>query len=248
MLRVKTFQAALLNLSGGLAQAAKGHAAGLSPDSIRMDLNPVIEEARQHAPLLEATAPIHKLFLQADPQSLLWQDLAPAISETISSVGRLLTPDQVMASGLEEFLNETSIAVQAPVAIEKAVPVLPTGKGTVLVVDDDPIVQEVLSGFLIKEGYTVINASSGEEAIAIYDEGIDLLITDYWMPGMNGVEILMEIRRRYPQARILITSAGELRSEREKKIVAREGYAFLIKTHDLEHILEIIEEAVKDKA
>jgi signal transduction histidine kinase/ActR/RegA family two-component response regulator len=68
----------------------------------------------------------------------------------------------------------------------------------VLLVDDDPLVRAVLAGQLEDQGYRIIQASDGLAALAWLDKGepIDLLITDFAMPGMNGLALLKAVRQR----------------------------------------------------
>jgi CheY-like chemotaxis protein len=73
-----------------------------------------------------------------------------------------------------------------------------------------------LGGFLTSAGYAVHVASGGEEAIRVLDEtAVDLLVVDYAMPGMNGLETIRQARLRRPGLRsLLITGhAGMLSGE-----------------------------------
>jgi CheY-like chemotaxis protein len=84
------------------------------------------------------------------------------------------------------------------------------GRGeTILVVDDDARLLEVLVDILLEEGYRVLTAGDGEQALALegaHAEGIDLLLTDVLMPRMNGVDLWARFRDRRPQARVLFMS------------------------------------------
>jgi two-component system cell cycle sensor histidine kinase/response regulator CckA len=83
------------------------------------------------------------------------------------------------------------------------------GSGRILVVDDEPTVRDIARKMLSRNGYEVIQAASGEEALAIYEERkdkIDLVLLDLGMPGMGGKACLKEIRRKDPEARVLIAS------------------------------------------
>ena len=67
----------------------------------------------------------------------------------------------------------------------------------ILVVDDDLSMRQMLSILLGRSGYEVDVASSGEEALAILDENWpDLVVTDLNMPGVHGIDLLVEIKRR----------------------------------------------------
>ena len=76
----------------------------------------------------------------------------------------------------------------------------------ILIVDDDPLVIEVLTDYLRDSGYRVIPALDGFAALARLDvdEAVDLLITDFAMPGMNGLELIRETQRRRPDLPVLL--------------------------------------------
>ncbi len=101
-------------------------------------------------------------------------------------------------------------AVSIPVASD---PVLPESTAPfistmacVLVVDDDAMVREVLVGQMENLGYRVVQAGDGLEALAQLDAGaaVDLLISDFAMPGMNGLTLIQEARRRRPELPALL--------------------------------------------
>ncbi len=69
-------------------------------------------------------------------------------------------------------------------------------KNKILVVDDNPDLREVISIFLGGEGYEVVTASDGEEALSLMDSTIDLVILDVMMPGMSGYKVCAEIREK----------------------------------------------------
>ena len=81
-------------------------------------------------------------------------------------------------------------------------------RGKVLLVDDEELVRMSTADMLAELGYDVIEAASGEEALARFDEepAIDLLVTDYLMPGMTGADLARAARARRPGTRVLIVS------------------------------------------
>ena len=80
--------------------------------------------------------------------------------------------------------------------------------GTLLIVDDEPNVIKSLRRLLIDSNHTIITAESGADGLKAFDGNeIDLVISDYRMPGMNGVEFLSEVRKKYP-ATIRIVLSG----------------------------------------
>jgi two-component system, cell cycle sensor histidine kinase and response regulator CckA len=78
--------------------------------------------------------------------------------------------------------------------------------GTVLLVEDSEVVRDVVALMLESDGLTVLQASGGEEALALVRRGdapIDLLLTDIVMPEMSGVELADRLERERPDMRIL---------------------------------------------
>jgi CheY-like chemotaxis protein len=80
---------------------------------------------------------------------------------------------------------------------------------TVLIVDDDIRMLGLIKSILETEGYEATEAESAEVALLYYGRrGIDLIITDVEMPGMNGIELVKEIRRLDQKARIVVMSGS----------------------------------------
>ncbi|RMG60016.1 MAG: PAS domain-containing sensor histidine kinase [Deltaproteobacteria bacterium] len=85
-------------------------------------------------------------------------------------------------------------------------------RGTVLIVEDDQMVREVISELLTSAGFTVRSVSTGEEALSLLesDEEVSLVLSDYMMPGMSGFELCREVKRRKPSTPfILVSGYGE---------------------------------------
>jgi CheY-like chemotaxis protein len=78
----------------------------------------------------------------------------------------------------------------------------------ILVVDDEEEVREILAETLQDFGYAVLTAASGEEALPLLvsDRGVGMVITDVRMPGMSGLELADEIRRRWPMVKVVLIS------------------------------------------
>ena len=78
----------------------------------------------------------------------------------------------------------------------------------ILVVDDEEEVREILAETLEDFGYAVLTAASGEEALPVLagNGGVAMVITDVRMPGMSGLELADEVRRRWPTVKIVLIS------------------------------------------
>ncbi len=80
---------------------------------------------------------------------------------------------------------------------------------TILVVDDEKPIADILQFNLIKEGYTVICAYDGEEALArVEEQQPDLMLLDIMLPKRDGMEVCREIRKKYDFPIIMLTAKG----------------------------------------
>lgn len=116
----------------------------------------------------------------------------------------------------------TQVAVYLPAVKEQAMsepavpllrqPVSDSGRNrTVLLVDDDHLVRDMLGDVLRQYGYQVRQAHSGEQALVLLDGEIDLLLTDFAMPEFNGAQLALAARDRYPHLPVVfLTGYAEL--------------------------------------
>lgn len=102
-------------------------------------------------------------------------------------------------------------AASGPVPLRTAIPGLPQGAETILLVEDDPALREMAGALLQRLGYTVLAAANGIEALGLQEAHlpgqIDLLFTDFVMPQMNGRELAERVHATSPHTRTLFTSA-----------------------------------------
>jgi DNA-binding response OmpR family regulator len=79
----------------------------------------------------------------------------------------------------------------------------------ILLVDDNAGLLKVQSTFLRKAGYEVITATNGQEALDLAAiQTFDLMITDIVMPEKEGIEIIRELRQKFPEMKIIAMSGG----------------------------------------
>ena len=97
----------------------------------------------------------------------------------------------------------------------------PTGRGVVLLVDDEPGVRRLSRRMLERGGFTVIEAAGGAEAIAICDDGaraIDILVTDMMMPGVSGRDVIARFSAARPGTPIVVVTGFAAESERREPL------------------------------
>lgn len=76
---------------------------------------------------------------------------------------------------------------------------------SILIVDDEPSILQSLGGLLTDEGFEVITASNGYEALKLIEqESPDLVLLDIWMPGLDGIDTLQEIKKNNPYIQVII--------------------------------------------
>lgn len=80
----------------------------------------------------------------------------------------------------------------------------------VLVVDDEPLVREVVGRYLEQDGFRVMVAADGDEALRLLGSGTpELVVLDVMLPGVGGLDVLAELRRRGEVPVILLTARGD---------------------------------------
>jgi len=79
----------------------------------------------------------------------------------------------------------------------------------IVVIDDEPLVRSTASTILTREGFTVETAEDGEGGLAlVHANQPDAVITDIFMPKMDGIEIIMQMKRRSPSTKIIAVTGG----------------------------------------
>ena len=102
--------------------------------------------------------------------------------------------------------------------------VIKKGNGTILIVDDEPMILKVASGILRVSGYTVLTADSGMSGLVIFRQrhsGITGVLLDMTMPDMSGIEVLDYMKRIDNTATIILSSGFTLDSSIKKMITER---------------------------
>ena len=109
----------------------------------------------------------------------------------------------------------------------------------ILIVDDEPLIREVLAEVLADEGYAVHSAADGQEALeAIAADLPDLVITDVMMPRLSGWDLLDRVRQQHPLLPMILISAVGQRAARPERLT--DHTAFLAKPFALDELLALI--------
>jgi PAS domain S-box-containing protein len=123
---------------------------------------------------------------------------------------------------------------------------LPAGTETVLVVEDEAAVRTSIQRILARQGYTVIEARHGADALRVLDEAagrIDLVLTDLVMPEMGGRELIAEFRARSAGSRILVMSGYDQEAAMRGEALPA-GTPFLEKPFTVEGLLRGVRAAL----
>jgi two-component system response regulator HydG len=121
-------------------------------------------------------------------------------------------------------------------------------RGHILVVDDEPSMRTTLSILLKREGYQVSQAGDGVEALRMLDQGqYDMVLTDLKMEGVDGMELLRQVKTADPQTEVLIfTAYGTVTSAVEAMKLG--AYDYIGKPFDEEELLLKVARALERKA
>jgi two-component system, NtrC family, nitrogen regulation response regulator NtrX len=120
-------------------------------------------------------------------------------------------------------------------------------KSSVMIVDDEEGIRESLSGIFEDEGHEVLTAGSGEEALrALKEQTPDVILLDVWLPGIDGLETLTEIKDLNPDLPVIMIS-GHGNIELALKATRAGAYDFLEKPLSLERVLLVAQRALEKR-
>jgi len=130
---------------------------------------------------------------------------------------------QYIKGGARDFIAKP---VNSEVLSNKINRIVRNTQSSVLIVDDDRLIRELLSATIEREGYKAVAAADGKEAIAIMEAGgIKAIISDIEMPNMDGFELVEKVKSLYPEVPvILITGHAQKFSKDEILKSGADGY------------------------
>jgi two-component system, sensor histidine kinase ChiS len=151
---------------------------------------------------------------------MVYLPIAPAYSATLPdpTAASLAPPDlahwsgQQQAPSTDEPLPQAKPSPRTPALYCHTLP----AANRVLIVDDDPVNRMVLEGLLRRQGYEILQASNGQEALnTVAEHPVDLLVLDVMMPGMTGYEVCETLRKTHPIESLPIIFLTANRSDEE---------------------------------
>jgi two-component system, cell cycle sensor histidine kinase and response regulator CckA len=141
-------------------------------------------------------------------------------------------------------LKSVAAALTTPAPPEEE---LPNGRGErVLLVEDDQAAREGLSGILEMLGYSVVAVGAGEDAVGIDDEKVpfSVVLTDYMLPGMPGIEVVRRLRKRWPDIKAILMS-GYAAPGLIAAAVAANEFGFLQKPFDMADLARTLRDVLQ---
>ena len=115
---------------------------------------------------------------------------------------------------------------------------------TILIVDDEETIRQSLGGILVDEGYEILMAESGEQAVKIVEDELpNLVFLDIWLPGMDGLDTLKAIKSEYPSACVVMMS-GHGTIETAVKATKLGAFDFIEKPLSLEKVVLVVNHAL----
>ena len=148
-------------------------------------------------------------FTTKDPGKGTGLGLATCYGIVKQAEGHIAVYSEVgLGTTIRVYLPRSGELATMPIAASAADP-LPHGSETILVVEDEPAVRRIAVRLLSTQGYTLLEAENGAEAVAIsanHAGTIDLLFTDVVLPGMGGREIAERVQEGRPGIKVLFTS------------------------------------------
>jgi len=121
-----------------------------------------------------------------------------------------------------------------------------TGRGTVLLVEDEDAVRSFAARALGQRGYQVLEASTGAEALEVFeghDGDVDLVVSDVVMPEMDGPTLMKQLRKDHPDLKIIFIS-GYAEDAFRRNLAENEEFMFLQKPFDLKQLAAAVKSAL----
>ena len=116
---------------------------------------------------------------------------------------------------------------------------------SVLIVDDEELLRSILSTIITREGFSVLEAANGLEALTIMQQNpVELVITDVIMPEMDGMELLVQIKKDYPRTRVAVIT-GHPGNSTPEEAIANGADHYILKPFQSDQICSALRDMAK---
>jgi CheY-like chemotaxis protein len=218
------------------------------------ELNTVLQQIARYAELAKRHKGDHDYIEQLNQQVEIASGSAQALFDRVTSKilestsGKMLPPNQTSASA-------PVAAGDAPDAISAGTPTPPQTailnpegeRELILVIDDEPEIAEFASTILADEGYKVMVARDGFEALRIFQQihdQIGLIILDFFLPVMDGDAVFEELKAINPRVNVVLSS-GFAEQSKIGMMLAQGLRGFIPKPYTREKLLEQVQSAIE---
>ena len=213
------------------------------------ELNSTLQQIARHADLARRSNGSESSYIDRISESVqlasqtsqaLFDRVTGSILAGVSKCSPLSAPNP---KPLASAVSAGACAVAEAVVSDPAEPEARNPDGTrelILVIDDDPEIATLASGMLMEEGYQVIVAKDGFEALNIYKEmgaQIGLIILDFFLPVMDGDAVFDELRGMDPDVNVVLSS-GFAEQSKVASMLAQGLRGFIPKPYTREKLLE----------
>lgn len=119
--------------------------------------------------------------------------------------------------------------------------------GSIMVVDDEPLVREMLARRLTRQGFNVLTAPTADEALSLLNNNnVGIILLDISMPGKSGIEVLPEIKQKWPDTMvIMVTAISDIKIAVEA--MKNGAYDYIIKPVEYDVMLLSIKRAIENR-
>lgn len=169
------------------------------------------------------------------------------VQQVVQRAGGFIEVETCLGSGttFHIFLPLAEGGTRAPAP--SGAPYLHTGSGSILVVEDGDLVRQFTQSFLKTAGYEVLVAVDAEEALKqLESRPVDLLLTDYDMPGMNGLELIKQVAGRWPAMKLVLAS-GYLEVDDQEQLNGELNCRVLNKPYNVREATGLIAELLSNR-
>jgi len=218
------------------------------------ELNSVLQQIARYAELAKRHKGDHDYIEQLDQQVEIASRCAQALFDRVTS--------KILENTSAKTLPPSETSASAPVAPSDAPDVISSATSTasqiailnpegarelILVIDDEPEIAEFASTILAEEGYKVIVARDGFEALRIFQQihdQIGLIILDFFLPVMDGDAVFEELKAINPRVNVVLSS-GFAEQSKIGVMLAQGLRGFIPKPYTREKLLEQVQSAIE---